>query len=389
MYNNEYQSSNKNIKVASILKIHNDARWKSAERVTWIPLKANWPIHEGDSIFSGEKSKVEVKFLDSKSIVMGAETLLVIEKIDKNKVNNGELVSVQMTYGQVELKSTKNTEWSIKTKNQIVNLKSGDSNTEINIENRKTISVVLKKGQAELNQNGEKKSLSTLGKVITIVSPPKEVIKSDNLKDLPQIEESLPPIVETFVQVQPTINPLPTIQPLPSIQPEKNSELQEVKKTQEVKKIRPAIQRKKQIKLKKESVNEKPKVPEKKEEDVNESQSPDDDSLNSDAKQKIIYSYKPPQPKVPFNGNSIYFLKGNELKINFFWARSAKANSYVLQISSSPIFNTKNLVNKNAENNIDVVLPTDGKYYWRVKGVYADGVSDWSEVQSFFIKFNN
>jgi hypothetical protein len=329
--------------VATIKKIINDVRWKSSESLTWFPLKPNSAIHVGDSLFAGEKSNVSIKFLNNNEISLQSETLLVINKVENKFRDHANQIDVQLPYGQLELSSSGSTDWSIKTKNQQLQLKSMNQPTNIQIKKRKDFTVALKKGKAELKHNGSNQILTSENKVFSI----------------PEEQKSIPKVAKT-------IN-LPIADELFTNEPVEQNKI--IRAPSQITPEKPKDKNAIEIKT---TINKIYK-----------------DSVLKEEKKNINSKYTPPKPKAPFNDNSIYFHKGNELKINFFWSRTPEAKSYLLQIATNALFKPILIEKNQSQNSVDIILKSDGKYHWRIKAIGADGESVWSEVHNFSVKYSN
>lgn len=72
---------------------------------------------------------------------------------------------------------------------------------------------------------------------------------------------------------------------------------------------------------------------------------------------------------------------------DFRWNQVSSAIKYYIEISDTPTFS--NLVKNDSTNNVSITLSGlsyNTKYYWRVKLLGPDGMSDWSETWNFTVK---
>jgi len=77
--------------------------------------------------------------------------------------------------------------------------------------------------------------------------------------------------------------------------------------------------------------------------------------------------------------------KGLLNPVSVSWNPSARAEKYILQVSTSSTFDTF-VVNDSNQTDLSEILPALNnytEYFWRVKSVNAGGQSDWSEVWNF------
>jgi hypothetical protein len=76
--------------------------------------------------------------------------------------------------------------------------------------------------------------------------------------------------------------------------------------------------------------------------------------------------------------------RGDRISVIFSWARVSSADSYQLQVSSSPDFKT--LIEDRTTGEHGALLkqaPLKGRVFWRVRSKNPSGGSPWSETSYF------
>jgi hypothetical protein len=82
--------------IGSISLLQNDVRKKSAQKFVWKSSKLQERISLGDSIFTGEKSTTEIRFIDGGVLTLGPNSLVVFTDV-------GGQLQLDLKYGQGEL----------------------------------------------------------------------------------------------------------------------------------------------------------------------------------------------------------------------------------------------------------------------------------------------
>ena len=372
--------------IATVKSISNDARWKSAQQLSWKPLGEDFPLSAGDSIFSGENSKIEILFKNQNVMAIDSNTLVVIEQSKTPNLLGLQTLNLNMSYGQLELKSNKITDWKIKNHEEQIALKSGPmSQAQIKVENNNSFQVSLKKGNVEVKHNGTNKKL--------IPSAPQEIfISASALLEIKNFAKEN----GIHSSMNDDKNNSETILHIIDDSNLKNKNYD--------KKLFSKLNAENAEKLKlPQTTNSFAKINmNKKNESKNNSNLNSTGNLKTDSSSELEQiesrinklttnsQYKPPIAKVPFHESIVYLYKGNKLNIHFIWTETQKnANSFVIQISTNDLFKPSLITKVTNSNKIDINLPTAGKYFWKVKSLYADDSSPWSDVKFFFVELSN
>lgn len=324
--------------VAKIGSVSNDVRWKSAMAISWQPLRNNFALQSGDSVFCGNNSGLAIKFPNKNEIHLRSETLLVIDGVKARKGRSDLQVDLTVSYGNIEVQSEVPTHWNIASHETHLELRGSKSQSQIRIGKDRTLSVNQKRGITDLRMNGNQKILQA-GAEVRLNTP-------GSVPDPPILPLELP-IASEVSPVEPEVEPSSIEEKAPP-------------KIVEIKKVSPSLLQ---------GVQKVKPIP------------------SSAPVAKSPYS--PPTLKAPFDESKVFLYRGNPLKIQFSWVPDKNIKIHHLQISLSDQFDPITIEKNIPASRLDVELPRTGKYYWRVRGIDVNGLSsEWSKSNYFILEYN-
>ena len=100
-----------------------------------------------------------------------------------------------------------------------------------------------------------------------------------------------------------------------------------------------------------------------------------------------VESVNPPPPAIliyPPDNTLLSHLPDSSLSITFFWM-SASSVSYNIQMSDSQNFSNLMLDTVLSVNYFTAKIKSDGQFYWRVRVLRGNLVSEWSTIWKFYI----
>jgi hypothetical protein len=327
--------------IAYIKDFANDARWKSVRLVTWKPIRKNFFLGSGDALYSGENSKIDLVFKNKNKMQIQSNTLISISSPDKSAAKESSPVEMNLSYGNLSLTSLEKSKWKIKSHGEQLEINSGGATqTDVRIPSNKTFEVTLKRGQAEVQQSGQPRKIMSQGK--------SEVFRSLAAGENQKSPNRLDGKKVAALALKDSLNT-----PLTG--------------TQNASKLDARNSASKNNSLHK-----------------NESA---EDRLN---KLAVNTNSPPPTLKVPFHENIVYVYKGSKLTVHFVWSDSTNtAKSFVIEVADNDLFRSPLVKMSSTAATLDLELPKLGKLYWRVKSLYSEDSSPWSEVNIFTLAYSD
>jgi hypothetical protein len=80
--------------IGKISRYIKDVRRKVGGEVTWINLQSSEPVYQGDSVFSAENSEATIQFNNGIEVLVGSNSLVIIQLLDKTPDIDVQLGSV-------------------------------------------------------------------------------------------------------------------------------------------------------------------------------------------------------------------------------------------------------------------------------------------------------
>ncbi len=401
--------------IAIVKTFSNDARIKAIQQITWRPIKLNAPLGVGDSLFTGKNSKIEIEFKDKNELIMNSNTLVRLKFDEKqlksvsNDKTEKKSFELDLSYGQLELKSNKPTEWKIRHQDEYLELKSGpNACSQIEIKKNNSFQVVAKNGDLSVLHNGKVKEIKPQSPPEIFISlnalmELKDIANKEQFKQAKNNESDAPAtIVHITDDNGNLIADVSSAQKNTQTQMDKTDELKEEKdpKENEIKQSRSIKSNDKKLKqaqpIIKATKSILPDVKEKKQTSSTEMQNqtaPSSKEITEDEKNEILVDklntnsrYAAPSTRAPFHESTIYFQKKSKLNVHFIWGAGPKeAKSYILQIATNDLFKPVLITRIVPLNKIDIELPKTGKFFWKVKNSFGNDASPWSETKTFIV----
>ena len=358
--------------VANILSFQNDTRWKTSNYIAWKPLKNNYPLQVGDSLYAGENSKIEIIFKNNEKLVLNSNTLLKIEAVELSSASSlSNNVKLNINYGNVEINSTQNTNWKIQNHKELLQIKpSKSSQYKIELTENKLFSVATQKGEIEVLHNGKIKHFDANSKSELLITEPILEATNPNTRETPPREDSLA-----------TTNKL-DLKPLPE-------ESDIIKNTNPINNEVPTRSHVEPVNKK--SKNIQINVPEKSVtlSEVNnikdESKLKNKEELNIKENSK----FEAPEPRIPFHESTIHLYSGSKSNIHFTWKEKDKSvKEFNILLSENDLFNPVLIKKTISINKIDIELPNAGKYFWKIRSLHGTEFSPWSSTKYFTVEYS-
>lgn len=158
--------------VGEVKTLKNDVRRKSKKNFSWLSLEEKSPLFNGDSLFTGKGSSLEVHLHDGTEMTISENTLIVLEKSSSS-------LNLDLRYGEVDRIEN--------SQNKIV-LNQGGEKSEFEGSKNSVLSIKSNEGRAVLkvitgevkvkNKTGESKIVAgkndkvAIEKPVVIVTPP-------------------------------------------------------------------------------------------------------------------------------------------------------------------------------------------------------------------------
>ena len=138
--------------IAKVISFENDVKSKPLDSFSWFEIKNDLDIRSGDSLLAMADSSALVKFIDGPELIIGENSLLKIEKRDKNTF-------LEMSMGQFKYKKSNHK----KGEKVLINGKefvADSKDVELEVQkSQKNTFVKLKKGKIAIVKKGKKKEL--------------------------------------------------------------------------------------------------------------------------------------------------------------------------------------------------------------------------------------
>lgn len=100
----------------------------------------------------------------------------------------------------------------------------------------------------------------------------------------------------------------------------------------------------------------------------------------------FMFTFLPPKPRAPKNGNILARDRLTEGAVNLNWDADSQTPRFTLEIATDPQFKDK-IENEHLDENLyRFYPPSSGKYYWRIRGDKDDISSPFSETWEFSVK---
>lgn len=323
--------------MAQVISLNGDARRKIDGEPLWRLIKVGEKLGPGDSVFTGDDSELEIHFTKENALHLKSNTLITLVSALNEEKEKDSFFNFNWKRGHLNLKAQPKSRWSFNYKNENLSIKSVmPSQTQLNWD-----------GDSELNikiLSGEAMAYSHEGFFNLNAKKPQMDIKprfSAGEAHLGLLTHS----------------------------------------------IEAAKKRKRALA----SVSEKSEVspgsrlPPLKTEPINRQIA--SSTLKEDANTDVKGPGESPQAQLPFNESTIVLRKGAPLNVRFLWLPfPASKNKVLIEIASSNNFQPL-LVQKRVQGTgIDLVLPSVGKFFWRLRGDSRAINSPWSETHSFLLE---
>jgi len=389
IYDKEEWSLNSDVKIiATILNFQNDVRWKSSSNLAWKQVRKNIPLQVGDSIYSGDHSKIEISFKNKEKLILNSNSLLQLEDVQLSADSTLKSVNLKLPYGHIEIKSNDNIKWKIQNQKDHLEVNSNNpSQYNIEINENHSFKIASKMGEINVLHHGKLEKLdptTAKSKIFNSENELNDINNFDSLKNKDQME----------------LNGVTD----PSLQ-SKTDEANRLKVEKDTKTDALKDKVDAEIKLVTESQNSNNQINDPTPSNVKKSskisstnESKRDQNLNlpsvknTDTKtlQNIKDSnpFEAPETTIPFHDSTIHLYKGSKLTIHFTWReKDKKIKEFVIQLSDNDLFKPILLTKVVNTNKVDIELPREGKYYWKVLSLHGKIESPWSQTKFFTVEY--
>jgi hypothetical protein len=199
----------------------NDVRQKYSKQYIWRKSSKNSNVHQGDSVFTGEKSESQIELLDGSKMLIRENSLVVFNMVD------GQL-GLDFNFGGMTGGITGNTKLKVIDCGQVYELSGNGSQFQLDKEGGcKGVKVKVITGQVSVNGSSLKKSETAIIKkgfaprVLPPEPPPKKVITTLAAAPIP-LDTEVPAAVAAAPQpVTPEPQPVNEAAPVPVAAPQK------------------------------------------------------------------------------------------------------------------------------------------------------------------------
>lgn len=152
-------STNHLKKIGVLIEIENDVRQKISQEYSWRNLKKGKPVYQGDSIFSGERSRSAIQLADGSQIEIHENSLLILNMVDGN-------LDLNLNFGQVSTALSAKAKVRLNSCGQAIEVDADEANSAFDLTRsngcKQKVEVKVTSGKLAVNGNKVKKSQSAI-----------------------------------------------------------------------------------------------------------------------------------------------------------------------------------------------------------------------------------
>lgn len=180
--------------IGTVTQARNDVRRRYPTSFSWLPLGREEEIYQGDTIFTGDNSKVKITTTAGDEIELAENSLIVIKR-------RKDAIQLEINFGSLQGKVDPSRKIRLSSSEGVTEISGGGrSVVGVSLKNKKALSISAVEGQIEvLSPDGMRKKFSTgtlqLNSTEETEDPSNVEIKMTEAPKLIEIEQKSPPLL--------------------------------------------------------------------------------------------------------------------------------------------------------------------------------------------------